>query len=116
MPSTAKARTMNGRSNRIAALLASLLIAAALVFAIGSKPASAGHKWIGPAIAGVVIGGIIAHGAHRQYHGKHYNHYPKRNVRSYRPHYPRRYYGTPYYYGPPHVAIRGPGFGLYIGR
>lgn len=115
MPSTANAKTTNGGANRIAVLLASLLIAAALVFVIGSKSASAGHKWIGPAIAGAVIGGIIAHGAHRHYHGKHYYHYPKRHVRYYRPHYPRRYYGTPYYYGP-HVAIRGPGFGLYIGR
>ena len=114
MPSNTKVHAARGPSSRLAALAMSAVFAVALVLTVGVKPADAGHKWIGPAIAGAVIGGIIAHHAprHYQHHGRYYYpkryYHPKKYVRYHRPY--RRHYGAPYF------ALHGPGFGIYIGR
>lgn len=83
-------------------------IAAGLALAIGavglSRPAEAGSRWVGPAFAGAVIGGILAH----EYHRHHYRKYPRYHRRhaKYRKKYRRRHYYAPQaYYAPYPPAV-----------
>lgn len=57
------------------------LAALALAMSFQVNRAHAGGKWIGPLVAGVVIGGAIAHGLHHH----HYKHHKRYAVKHYRP-------------------------------
>ena len=82
------------RTGHQAALMVAIFAAASLALAVQTKPAVAGNNWIGPAIAGVIVGAAIAHAHHHhKYRAKRY--YKRRHVRHYRR--PRHVHG---YYAP----------------
>jgi len=58
------------------------LAALALAMSFQVNRAHAGGKWIGPAIAGAIIGGAIVHGLHNH----HYKYHKRYAVRHHRPH------------------------------
>lgn len=100
-------------------LLGAALLALALGIAIQAKPAQANGRWVGAAIAGAVIGGVVANQWYRYGYGpRYYNgyyrdpYYGKRFYSNYR-RYP--YYGYRYYPRPPVVFVPVPayGFGYY---
>lgn len=109
----------NGRSHagRLGLYALSAAVAIALVAGIGVSKAQAGHKWIGPAIAGAIIGGVIAHHAyqhHRHYKPRRYYYHPHPQVVVRRHYRPRAYYGPVVvvpqhrYYAPPGYILYGP--------
>jgi hypothetical protein len=104
---------ISNRHSTTTRLLGAALLALALTVGIQSKPANAGGRWVGAAIAGAVIGGVVAN----QYYGygygpRYYNgyyrppYYGKRFYSNYR-RYP--YYG--YYPRPPVVYVPVPAYG-----
>jgi hypothetical protein len=114
-------REKNGAWRRTAARLA-LAGAIAIGLSASAIPteAQASHRWIGPAIAGVVIGAAIAHHAHkRHYHSSHAHYgYPKYKYRKYaHRHRPRvvTYGYAPMYYYPAPVVVPMFGIGIYPG-
>jgi hypothetical protein len=86
-------------------------VAIGLSATVKPREAQANHRWVGPAVAGLVIGGLIGHHLHRSgsYYSTHYATpypyaYPKRKYRRvahrhYHPHPPVVYgYAAPYPY------------------
>jgi len=85
---------------------ATLALAASLGVAAQVRSAEAGSRWVGPAIAGLVVGGILAHEYHR-HHTRHHRYYyakpVKRRIRHHRPaYYPPYAYYAPF---PPAVVV-----------
>jgi hypothetical protein len=70
-------------------------LAAGLALPVFAAPqqAQANHRWVGPAIAGLIIGGIIADQVYRHHHRKYVYGYPR--VYAYPYVYPQ-VYGYPY--------------------
>ena len=104
---------MNVRMAYIPKLASRSLIAAALAMALGvaglARPAEAGSRWVGPFIAGAVVGGILAH----EYQRHHYRSYPRyydRRIKYRRSYHGPRYHAPYAYYAPyaPAVVIPVP--------
>ena len=117
----AMAGDRRGILSRLGLYALSAAVALALVASIGAGKAQAGHKWIGPAIAGAIVGGIIAHHAYRHHHhhyrhhhSKRYYYYPPRPRVVVRRHYHRpHYHGRTVYVAPGHGYYAPPGYILY---